>query len=292
MIRAIESFRRAPAARKAGVLAIVLGLLAGSVGLGRMAIEASRESARRSQCQLNLKLIGIALSNYQVANDCFVPAALPGEGTTPDRRVGWPLAVLPYLFCPHCWGMDNYGRIDFAKSWDAGVAEPYGYRPITYLECPSSAHAREHDGQSGGAWGRRQPAKILEPTTYVGVTGLGPDAAALPKTDRRAGMFGDDRRITPADLRDGAATTMMVAETADLRPPWTAGGSATTRCVDPAKRPHLGPGRPFGGNHPGRTEVLFADGSVRPIRDGIAPEVFEALSTIAGGEALPGGWDR
>ncbi len=36
--------------------------------------------------------------------------------------------------------------------------------------------------------------------------------------------------------------------------------------------------------------VAFADGSVRFLRDTIDPSVFEALSTIAGGERLPANW--
>jgi hypothetical protein len=38
--------------------------------------------------------------------------------------------------------------------------------------------------------------------------------------------------------------------------------------------------------------VAFADGSVRFLHDTIDPGVFEGLSTIAGGEVLPGGWDH
>jgi prepilin-type processing-associated H-X9-DG protein len=44
--------------------------------------------------------------------------------------------------------------------------------------------------------------------------------------------------------------------------------------------------------HPGTAQVVFADGSVRSVRDSIDPKVFEALATIAGGERLPAGWDR
>jgi prepilin-type processing-associated H-X9-DG protein len=60
--------------------------------------------------------------------------------------------------------------------------------------------------------------------------------------------------------------------------------------IDPANKPYFGPGRQFGGLHPGGTPIAFADGSVRLIFDRTAPKVFEALSTIAGGESLPANW--
>jgi len=40
--------------------------------------------------------------------------------------------------------------------------------------------------------------------------------------------------------------------------------------------------------HPGLVNVLLMDGSVRSIRDGIAPAIWRALGTRAGGETIPG----
>ena len=38
--------------------------------------------------------------------------------------------------------------------------------------------------------------------------------------------------------------------------------------------------------------VAMADGSVRFLSGQIDPRVFEAISTVAGGEPLPAGWER
>jgi prepilin-type processing-associated H-X9-DG protein len=90
-----------------------------------------------------------------------------------------------------------------------------------------------------------------------------------------------------ADIRDGMSQTTMLAESSIGLAPWTAGGPSSVRGVDPATRPYLGPGRAFGGNHPGGANVAMADGSVKFVWETIAPSVFEAMSTIAGGEPIP-----
>ena len=85
---------------------------------------------------------------------------------------------------------------------------------------------------------------------------------------------------------------MTIAETTFANGPWTAGGPATVRGLDSRRQPYIGRGRQFGKAHRGGAMVAFADGSVRFVKESINPRVFEALSTIAGGEQLPPGWDR
>jgi prepilin-type processing-associated H-X9-DG protein len=119
---------------------------------------------------------------------------------------------------------------------------------------------------------------------YVGVAGVGEDAALLPVEDKRAGVFGYDRRTRPEDIRDGTGTTLMVVETATDNGEWTAGGRATVRGLDPDHPPYLGRHGQFSSYHRAVTNALFVDGSVRALGSGMAPEVFEALATIAGGE--------
>ena len=114
----------------------------------------------------------------------------------------------------------------------------------------------------------------------------------MPTSDPRAGIFGYDRSARLTDLKDGAATTLLLAETGVGNGLWTAGGPATVRGLDPASQPYIGRARQFGGLHSGGVNVAFADGAVRFLKDTIDPKVFEALSTIAGGEQLPPGWDE
>ena len=88
------------------------------------------------------------------------------------------------------------------------------------------------------------------------------------------------------------SNTLLLAETGLANGPWTAGGPATVRGLDQGRQPYIGRGRQFGGLHRGGVMVAMADGSVRFLSESIDPKVFEALSTVAGGESLPTQWDR
>jgi hypothetical protein len=124
-------------------------------------------------------------------------------------------------------------------------------------------------------------------THYVGVAGVGEDAARLPLDHPRAGVFGYDRQTRLEDLRRGGRKTLLVIETATNNGPWTAGGPATVRGLDPEGLPYLGAEGQFSSRHlPRVTHALFADGAVHPLSSRLSSQVLEALATIAGGETV------
>jgi hypothetical protein len=159
-------------------------------------------------------------------------------------------------------------RLDLGKAWDAPENRAAVATPLRWYRCPSDPN--------------RAAAGAPALTNYVGITGLGPDSAALPARDPRAGFFGYERRLTRAELQAarGDSRTLAAAETTWENGPWAQGGPATVRPLDPARRPYAGPGRPFGGSHPHTFNAVFADGAVVPFRDGINPAVLEALVPI------------
>jgi prepilin-type processing-associated H-X9-DG protein len=157
-------------------------------------------------------------------------------------------------------------------SWDDPVLQAESPFSSGEMRCPSLPQPTQ--------------ARIVVPATFVGIAGLGIDAPALPAGDRRAGIFGDNRSVGPADVIDGLSTTMMVAESSAPSGPWFAGGRSTVRGLDPSAKPYLGVGRPFGGIHGEGANVLMADGSVRWVRPTPTGKGFEAMSTIAGGEVV------
>src|SRR5882724_1366526 len=72
-------------------LLVVIAIIGILVALLLPAIQAAREAARRSQCQNNLKQIGLAITNYESATKTLPPGAFLGEGSA------WSAFILPYL---------------------------------------------------------------------------------------------------------------------------------------------------------------------------------------------------
>jgi hypothetical protein len=264
----------------AAIAVVILGI-AGSLVI--CAIPKIRDAADRSQCQNNLKQIGMALWNRYDTCGTFSPATIPNEKLPCGMRLSWLVDAMPFIEQNRI-----YNNLDREKGWQD---EPN--------LIPKVPHLDPHDDHVIGMFpvGElkcfRCPAdpKVSAPdaaglTNYIGISGVGPHAAELPLEYPGVGFFGCERKIKQEDIKDGLANTIMVMETnRDIRP-WTAGGFPTVRPFAPATVPYLGTGRPFGSSHQDVTQAVFADGSVHSFTKSIRPQVLEALATIAGGENI------
>jgi Protein of unknown function (DUF1559) len=274
--------RRILAVSSVGILGCLIALVP--------AITGARDLPRLSECEHNLKQIGLGLHHYCAAFGSFPLGASPIANQPPVKGLSWQVSVLPYLFCLHCWGLEDFTVLDQSRPWDAEPQRGLANVPLSPMLCTSSPYVPAHGMYSGDHYVDRNKLKNLVPATYIGIAGLGKDAAYLKKGDPKAGVFGYNRVTTLGDITDGTSCTMMVAETSLLHAPWTSGGEATVRGLDETRAPYIGPGRQFGGNHSHSALVLLADGSVRRFRATIPDKVFEALATIAGGETLRPDW--
>ena len=242
---------------------IVALVLVAAGGLLIVGITTIRESATRMRCSNNLKQIGLACDNYRSTYGGHFPRATePNSQLPPERRLSWLVGIQPFVEAS-----DLLARLERDKGWD----EENRYLALTVLRnlhCPAAID--------------QPPVGALIPTHYVGIAGLGPSAASLPRKDARAGVFGYDRTLFYSDIEGHASTLLLAIETTRLRGAWSAGGPATVRGLDEDDLPYLGRAGQFGGTHRGGALAAFADGSARFMADSVDPTVLEALATIEG----------
>ena len=79
-------------------LLVVIAIISILIALLLPAVQQARESARRSQCQNNLKQIGLALHNYHDNNRMFPPGGTTlGRCCNTPSGITWTISLLPYL---------------------------------------------------------------------------------------------------------------------------------------------------------------------------------------------------
>jgi prepilin-type processing-associated H-X9-DG protein len=249
---------------KLAVIGIILILIGGVL---IVAISKVRAAAHRIQCLNNLKQLGLAIHNYHDTYNRFPPAAKPNPNLSPEHRLSWVYCIVPFVE-----SSPLFTKFDGTKAWDAEDNRFAALMTYRITQCPS--------------YPDRPPTSKFYPTHYLGITGVGKNAAELPLEDPKAGFFGYERKVSLKDIKDDHATTLMVMETAWASGAWTAGGPATVRGLDPEGTPYLGVPGQFGGNHPGGANAVFADASVHFLQSSLDPQVVEAMATIAGGEEI------
>ena len=242
----------------AGMVLGGLGCAASVLGLLVIVFTTLQVRSQRLECLNNLRQVGDAVLKYEDAHKAFPPGTVANADLPPDRRLSWLTTLPPFMDQRTATAQTMQARgeqLDPALAWDAGADAAVAHTAAPLFRCPADA---AHD-----------PRVTPGLTDYVGLAGVGRDAADLKRGDPMAGVFGYDRTVTPKELTAGTTRTLIVTETARDNGPWTAGGPPTVRGLDPADKPYLGPGRAFGGLHPGGLNVLWADGSADFMEDGI-----------------------
>lgn len=201
-------------------------------------------------------------------------------GVSPEDRLSWVVRVLPGLDQKRQDAAGLMNRIDTKLPWAAAPNQVAARTKLPVMLCPANP--------------AESPPTEPALTNYVGIAGVGTDAATLvippgpkPAVPPRAGAFRYDTP-TPFDLiADGLSQTLLLGETANDPGPWLRGGPATVRGLntDPGAKPLIGPGGQFGGCFPNGAHFALADGSVRFFTPQTDAKVLLALATIAGAES-------
>jgi hypothetical protein len=270
------------------------------------AVQKVREAAARSQCQNNLKQIGLALHNYHDRMGTFPPgyydlAPWPNDDAGPGW--GWASFLLADLEQDNLQRQINY-NLNVGGNAPATVAARATFLKV--FVCPSDPRPlTTFTATDGGAnsW-------VLAPGSYVACNGN--DGVDDNTTPPHTGAFVRGvKGFRIADVRDGLSNTFFVGERSTTMSLSTWAGAVTNAQVPSVRSPgdfsgasalvlgHCGPHLPndnivtdadaMSSGHVSGVQFLLGDGSVRLIGNGISQPVYDALATRAGGEVVDGG---
>ncbi|MGD9720675.1 MAG: DUF1559 domain-containing protein [Pirellulales bacterium] len=254
------------------VVIAIIGLL---VALLLPAVQASRESARRSQCASNLRQVGVGLLAYHDARSAFPPGCV--EPTR--RRLAWSTLLLPYI--EEVAAFDLYD-LD-AEFYSARNRQAAGVLVPIYL-CPSTvrltkARARNTSGDVNRN-GQYDPGDELAMADYGGMFGW----ANVPPFGNGALLYDDV--VSLRQVTDGSAHTILVAEDTGrgttMNGPWSDGENI----FDAGVAINALQNNEIWSDHPRGAQVLNCDGSVHFLDEGLDLRVLAALCTRAGNEVI------
>jgi prepilin-type N-terminal cleavage/methylation domain-containing protein len=117
------------------VVIAIIGLL---IALLLPAVQAARESARRTKCSNNLRQLALSVANYESTYK-VLPSSDRPTGVTTAPRVAGLTKLLPYFE-----EANKFTKYDFTKNWGDSTVNAFGARNvdvtsqrISILECPS-----------------------------------------------------------------------------------------------------------------------------------------------------------
>jgi len=287
-------------------LLVVIAIVGMLTSIMLPAIQASREAARKLQCQNNLKQLGVGLQNYVTAMN-----GLPPRRQTKSPYQGWGTFLLAYL--EQTGISKNY---NIKKDFFDAVNRPYIAQFVPVYICPSAEQGRlieiidlnnKPTGSTGAA------GDYFAPNSVDAFWWPEPQRSQAANTTECTALLDNGRRRLK-QITDGLSNTLLVAEMAG-RPshwilhrrqpdnsglqypnwwgPWasynssiyktwsddglTPGGYATINCNNS-----------WGiyAFHPHGANALFVDSSVHHLNVGLDRDVFAALVTRAGNDLI------
>ncbi|MCI0456940.1 MAG: DUF1559 domain-containing protein [Gemmataceae bacterium] len=292
-------------------LLVVLAIIAVLIGLLLPAVQRVRAAADRMQCTSHLRQLALAVHSHHDAHKRLPYNQFLGpHGAGPDSRAwSWLARLLPYLEQNN---LSQQGGLPGKTLRQSGVA----HQAVAIFLCPADSplgSARtdagnlegfavghtNYKGVSGSNWGDDLEGVGLQFDTDWRHRGAGGSFDGHAQGD---GVFyrGDwRRRLRLEHLRDGTANTFLIGEDVPEVTQWCSwpyANNANGTCSIPpnVKRPD-GSDYPAGNwqnnesfrsRHSGGVHFAHADGSVHFVQDSIALQVYRAMATIQGGEAV------
>lgn len=206
-------------------LLVVIAIIGVLVALLLPAVQTARESARRMQCQNNLKQMGVALHNYEQTHGKFPPGCIQNQadpqfaaGATAANTINdteswaWGAFLLPYIEQGALYEQAGIGRGNLLQN-----VIPLASTPIPTYRCPSDGRAPKTRIGTGFTV-RFAPWGLSNFKGNCGHSGCGISGSdGLFWRSNAPGEGGTPSDIGFRQIEDGTSNTIAVGEIAWIR---------------------------------------------------------------------------
>ena len=288
-------------------LLVVIAIIGILVSLLLPAVQAARESGRRTQCSNNFKQIGLALHNYHDRLKVFPPGYLENldsQGKELGPGWGWMAMLLSDI------EQNNLqNQIDMTVGIEQTKNANQRTIVISTLLCPSDGTMRQPWDATKRDLSSGQPQGTicsLAAANYVGMFGTSEPGV------NGDGMFFRNSKLGFQSVTDGTSNTIAVGERAFALGEASWVGAVTGAVLVPDSSDGIGTGPPedsssiilghagdgyppadrrshvnqFYSFHPGGTQFVFVDGHVSFLSKTMNYSTYRALATRAGNEVV------
>ena len=251
-VRGCDAFAGRPSGRRGFTLVellVVIAIIAALVGLLLPAVQGARESARRTQCQSNMRQMGLA---FLICADAkrWLPAACyttdsakttkfpaPPEGNPSRTEHSWRVLVMPFLEEKETAAQYNTRKhwydattnstpassVDATLGVRADANVGIATRSVSVFRCPTAPPAQKVAIPASPDSDSARPAissLTVNPgaTDYEVMTGVKPAVLSpdpyVSKGDNSKGMLDKDVVTRLKNVSDGMSKTLLVVECA------------------------------------------------------------------------------
>lgn len=295
-------------------LLVVLAIIGVLTALLLPAVQAARESARRAECQNNLKQLSIGLSSFESAHQKFPagqrwsqPRSEPGS-----YAIAWSATLLPQIEQEAIADLIDF---DFPLTDPRNL--PATSQIIDLYLCPSTSNFESHRSEAGFLINLGGvPGEGMACLDYLGISG--PDKDSKHPTTKEVygrqrgiligtkGFPNSDQRTDPPPIRakhvtDGLSHTTWLTECAGrgadekqgridaLHGAWASGNNVThiDKGINDVKLPQAWHNERIRSDHPGGAQFAMCDGAVHFLTDSTEEKVIRSLCSRNGEEILP-----
>ncbi len=242
-------------------LLVVIAIIGILVALLLPAVQSAREAARRSQCQNNVKQLGLALQNYHSAMKVFPPSTqfddrgMNNPSSSTVHLANWVVTILPFIE-----EQSLFDAFDFTVPVSDPINRQTRGTTVESMLCPSDTYnqqslfagrrSNEGDNWARGNYAANGSLGFMSRSTR---DAAGPEAR-LWRDPQTRGIMGVNSSISIAQITDGTSLTIAIAEVraglseSDPRGTWALGGPGASSLWGHGTDNAIGPNACFDGS--------------------------------------------